>query len=209
MVFTKVKTPEERFHSKYAVAESGCWEWQGANNSNGYGVFWDYDLGRNDGAHRASYRLFVGPIPDGLEIDHLCENTLCVNPAHLEPVTQEENKRRRAMRRTHCPNGHPWTAENTHLYRGHRRCRACNREQKRAETFCPVEERTHCGYGHEWTEENTYRDKHGYRYCRECRRINRKKWWAQKKAAATSSSEQLDNVRDRVDTGSTDNDGSK
>lgn len=79
---------------------SGCWLWAGcAGEANGYGYF---SLKRSDGAilaHRASYEIYVGPIADGLHIDHLCRNRICVNPAHLEPVTQAENNRRAMLAR--------------------------------------------------------------------------------------------------------------
>lgn len=70
------------------VAETGCWEWQGPMHPKGYGTF------AHELAHRRSYEMFVGDIPDGLHIDHLCRNKRCVNPAHLEPVTHAENNRR-------------------------------------------------------------------------------------------------------------------
>ena len=83
-------------------------------------------------AHRLSYELHVGAIPDGLEIDHTCENEACLNPAHLEPVTPEENMRRRAERQTRCRNGHLRTLENVHVDAdGKRSCRPCNRDAVR------------------------------------------------------------------------------
>lgn len=113
-----------------------CWFWTGAQTSDGYGQFW---LGRKlVSAHRFAYELLVGPIPSGLTIDHLCRNHHCVNTDHLEPVTNEENVLRGNgymacnARKTHCPQGHPYDAENTHRNRrGGRRCRECNREYSR------------------------------------------------------------------------------
>jgi hypothetical protein len=83
-------------------------------------------------AHRASYEFFVGPIPDGLEIDHVwtrgCRHTNCVNPEHLEPVTRAENMRRRAALIVECASGHPYTPENTgRATNGTRYCKSCNR----------------------------------------------------------------------------------
>jgi hypothetical protein len=84
---------ESRFLSKVLKHPDGCWEWTaGRSGGPGYGAF---SLGqRKVGAHRWSYENFVGPIPEGLELDHLCRNPGCVNPDHLEPVTRSENIRR-------------------------------------------------------------------------------------------------------------------
>jgi hypothetical protein len=82
-------------------------------------------------AHRFSYEAYVGPIGAGLHIDHLCRVRSCVNPKHLEPVTQRVNTLRgegRAalqLRVTHCPRGHEYTPDNIYLWRGHRACRTC------------------------------------------------------------------------------------
>jgi hypothetical protein len=132
---------EDRFWKKVAVGgRDECWLWQGAT-ANGYGRA--YSRVRDgkyfvDGAHRIAYELTNGPIPDGLQIDHLCRNRLCVNPTHLEVVTQRENLLRgetipaRRAAQTHCVNGHEFTPENTYRRKedGVRQCRACNRERK-------------------------------------------------------------------------------
>ena len=122
-------TAAERFWAK--VDRSGeCWLWTAAT-ANGYGRFrW---RGRASFAHRVVYELEVGPIPEGLQIDHLCRTRNCVNPSHLELVTQAENIRRGApyKRKTHCHRGHPFNDENTARLTGRgrveRRCRACSR----------------------------------------------------------------------------------
>jgi len=110
---------------------SGCWLWSGSVNRLGYGTLGDQGL-----AHRIGYRLLVGPIPAGLEIDHLCRVRSCVNPAHLEPVPHRVNVLRgdadaaRNARKTHCPQGHAYTIENmlvrTRLA-GKRVCRICDK----------------------------------------------------------------------------------
>lgn len=126
---------EERFWAK--VQPTGfCWEWTGAK-TRGYGSFATETGGKR--AHRVAYELLVGPIPDGLVIDHLCRNTSCVNPDHLEPVTQAENVRRGFNPgpghgiRTHCPHGHAYTPENTRIQArtGAQICRTCTRARRR------------------------------------------------------------------------------
>ena len=126
----------ERFTSKYTEdPESGCWVWHGSRTPLGYGRFW---FGRGQQAHRVSYEYHVGPIPEGLHIDHLCRNTSCVNPDHLEPVTPRENILRgigvsaKNARKIHCPVGHPYTPENTYIApNGSRKCKRCHKEYLR------------------------------------------------------------------------------
>lgn len=126
-------TPEERFWSRVAITPS-CWLWTGTVGSHGYGVI---KIGGRAGpvllTHRVVYEWLVGPIPDGLTIDHLCRRTLCCNPQHLEAVSTRTNTLRGTSpsainaRKTHCKGGHEFTPENTYLSKkGHRTCKTCH-----------------------------------------------------------------------------------
>ena len=115
-----------------------CWEWLGTSSSGGYGMAWQPERRRMSYWHRLNYEHFVEPIPDGYQIDHLCRNPPCCNPAHLEAVTPRENWHRgeapsaQRARQDHCKNGHRFSTENTYISKaGKRSCRACAREYKR------------------------------------------------------------------------------
>ena len=113
-------SPLERFGAKVAFGP-GCWVWMGAKNRAGYGVF---SVGKGT---VLAHRFAVGPVPDGLQLDHLCRNRACVRPSHLEAVTGKVNMERSGpARRTHCPAGHLYDAANTKWSsRGWRQCRTC------------------------------------------------------------------------------------
>ena len=112
---------------------SGCWLWEAPNDGDGYGQM--SIGGKHVRVHRFAYELLVGPIPPGLQLDHLCRVRACVNPMHLEPVTSRENSMRgdavqaRNAAKSHCVNGHEFTAANTYTAKGYRECRACARER--------------------------------------------------------------------------------
>lgn len=108
-----------------------CWLWIGGVNGRGYATI--KDGGRTFYVHVLTWVESNGPVPDGLELDHLCRNTRCCNPSHLEPVTHAENMRRGAHSlKTHCPHGHEYTEENTYRNQGRRFCRECAANRSRA-----------------------------------------------------------------------------
>lgn len=120
----------ERIIAGVVETEHGCWLWQGSTDGDGYGYAWDGV--RVVRAHRLAYESFVAPIPEGLELDHLCRIRGCVNPGHLEPVTHAENDRRRGAAVTHCSRGHEFTEQNTYVSPdGHRHCRLCTDRSRR------------------------------------------------------------------------------
>jgi len=135
-----MKPIADRFWAKVDKSiASGCWEWQSSIRGNGYGAFFTHliEEGRKCyGAHRYSWMLAHGPIPDGLWVLHKCDNRICVNPDHLFLGDRTDNMRDCAQKgrvcttgqsnKTHCKRGHEFTAENTRLNKkGHRKCKAC------------------------------------------------------------------------------------
>ena len=128
----------ERLLPRLQFADSGCWQWTGALNKFGYGKI---SVGGRDGrilgTHRVAYEALIGPIPDGMQLDHLCRNRACCNPAHLEVVTPRINTLRGDSAaaansvKEACGNGHEFTPANTYVWRGQRHCRTCRREADR------------------------------------------------------------------------------
>lgn len=135
-------TTLERFWAKvdkngplpsYNPSLGPCWFWLGAINHDGYGTFYISRRG-TEKAHRLAYKFTIGQIPEGLQLDHLCRVRCCVNPSHVEVVTNRTNVLRGVgltaqwARQTHCINGHPFDLENTYIRKtGGRLCRACKR----------------------------------------------------------------------------------
>ncbi len=127
----------ERFESKIRVTP-GCWHWTAAALPRGYGRF-GLPNRKVALAHRMSYELYVGSIPDGMVVRHRCDTPSCVNPDHLELGTQADNVADMMLRgrhgqsaKTHCPKGHEYTEENTYRHKGGRWCRACDKRRRLA-----------------------------------------------------------------------------
>lgn len=127
----------DRFVASYAEHSEGCWLWAKTVNNRGYGVITVHY--KHVLAHRFSHELYIGPIPEGHEVDHLCKSRPCVNPEHLEAVTRQVNVARSDWpaavhaRQTSCKKGHPFDEANTRrLLDGSRKCRTCSRETDRA-----------------------------------------------------------------------------
>lgn len=174
-VFDKIDWPS---------SDEACWDWTGAKFHYGHGRIGVQVDGktRSFQVHRLTYAWEYGDQP--LPLDHLCANTSCVNPRHLQPVTVRTNTLRGEgptavnAQRTHCVNGHPLYGDNLYMDRGRRRCRECGRQRHRKwdanqERKTPArkgDRRTHCKFGHEATPENTYYRKDGTRECRVCHR---------------------------------------
>ena len=133
-----MKPPIQRFFElvdKQAIWDGvSCWLWQGKLTHDGYGRF---GSDSRQYAHRYAYDMVVGQIPEGMELDHLCETPACVNPAHLKVVTHRANLLRGNSfsgvnaRKLYCKRGHPFDGTNTYVRpNGHRNCRTCHREDR-------------------------------------------------------------------------------
>lgn len=182
---------DDPFWAKVADGQDDeCWVWSGHRSPKGYGMT---KVGRrSQGAHRRAWELVNGPIPDGLTVDHACRNTGCCNPRHLRLMTRSENSKGNGnAHKTHCPQGHEYTLENTITrptkHGVNRVCKECRRIKARRDASTPErkaymaeyhrkrhvpkprQERTHCSRGHELTPENTMLEQ-GRKRCKECNR---------------------------------------
>ena len=128
-----------KFWERAMVAPDGCWLWTGSITKSGYGMVpWKTAYPDSKRAHRAAYQALIGPVPDGLVLDHLCRVRHCVNPSHLEAVTIRENTLRGEGRAAvnaqlvECYKGHPLTGENLYVNpSGSRMCKICSRARQR------------------------------------------------------------------------------
>lgn len=175
--------------------QDGCWLWPWSVYGSGYGRF--RAAGATGPVHRLVYERLVGPVPDGLELDHLCRVRLCANPTHLEAVTRQENiiravpywpKHHNMPLRTHCKSGaHELTDENVTVRNGQRYCRPCleaKRAIRKASTGPRHGTETRCPQGHEYSGDNLYTDIRG-RSCRRCRRDRQRERRARLRAQST------------------------
>lgn len=195
----------KRFERKLHVQDNGCWHLATRVRKDGYA---DITVaGRHQLGHRVSYEHYVGPIPMGLQLDHLCHTTdkeclggvgcphrRCVNPSHLEPVTQRENGLRGRgvaavnAAKDSCVAGHEFSPQNTYLDpNGGRSCRTCRAHQSRkwVEVHNPGVRHgteTHCPQNHPYLGSNLIITKHGGRACRECKRIWNREYMRAKRA---------------------------
>lgn len=131
----KPRPIEERYWENVEFrATSKCWRWLGTIRPDGRPQIGEGGkYGKTKTAFRIGYELAFGPIPEGMDLDHLCNNSWCVNPNHCWPVTPKENRGRREREKTHCPQGHEYNEKNTY-YRadGHRQCRVCANDRRKA-----------------------------------------------------------------------------
>lgn len=136
-VNSRGETELEHFTKRIRIdlnSERFCWVWTGGVGGSGYGAMnfrdWESKDRYMGPAHIWAYNHYVGPVPEGLQIDHQCRNRLCCNPAHLEPVTPKENMRRVFQHKKTCAQGHPWIPENIWKHKGGGNyCKICSKER--------------------------------------------------------------------------------
>jgi hypothetical protein len=170
--------------------EGDCWlrlvgarPWDGANPGNGGGYSRLSRNGTTVYAHRLAYETWVGPIPEGLEIDHLCRQRACINPAHLDTVTRSENQRRAKAIKTTCPRGHPYDIVTS---QGSRGCSICRKAADQARNSGVGKggyqaAKTHCAQGHPFAGDNLGRRTNGGRKCRTCERDAQRRYQSRKR----------------------------
>lgn len=180
----RLLTDEEYLWDRVHIPETPCWVWRGYIRDHGYGVWGKNTPGTRE-AHRRSYELLVGPIPEGMEVHHKCFNRSCVNPEHLELLSHLENCRQSRSvgeenrRKTHCKHGHPFDDENTLLrvgpsgqrWRVCKKCRAHNevlrvQRNRQRDEYGRLDR--YCKNGHDRTPENTYEFRSNGRLIRTC-----------------------------------------
>ena len=177
-----MKVPEVMLRQIF-VTEYGCHLWLGTLTEKGYGRVTRKQKGRK--VHRLLWQMTGHDLPDytpgGEQLDHLCLDKSCCNPAHLELVTQLTNMQRRAAGRTHCRNGHELTDANTVIRENYKACKQCDRAladkalKVRPPGWLHPRDRTYCDHGHLWETHAAYNAK-GYRFCRACMARARAKW---------------------------------
>src|SRR5215471_16730756 len=170
--FLVTDLPQQLQNNIRVDSGTGCWTWIGKKWGTSRIQYGSVRINKTTKTvHRVIYELLAEKIPEGLCIDHLCRNSLCCNPVHLEPVTQSVNILRGRPRkpRTHCKRGHELTPENTMIQKGdkRRRCRICKRLMQRERYVPRIRQlRTYCRQGHELTPNNAYIDPNdGRRRC--------------------------------------------
>lgn len=185
----------ERFLSRIAILDNGCWNYT-FSKCQGYGVFYIRSNGKTKSyrAHRVSWEIFKGKIPEGMVLDHICRNKGCVNPSHLRVVSCKINTIENSdgpaainAKKNACPRGHLFAGENLYISPvGARMCKKCMAESRaRFKKSNPVKtsnisnkNKTHCHRGHEFNEKNTrvtIRDGSPERSCKACCIIRRAK----------------------------------
>lgn len=183
-------TTEPNFWAKVqkSAASDGCWIWHGRIDKDGYGRAWSRRARKDKPAHRVAYEYLIGEIPAGLVGDHMCSNRRCVNPGHVRLCSPGQNtmapwSRAPSLanaRKTHCDNGHEFTAENTYTCaNGWRQCNTCKMNRKHArirkrfgrEPYVVNSQKTHCIRGHALAGDNLCIRADGGRACIACRSI--------------------------------------